>query len=676
MTDELLYVKLAVSAATSYSPLPAVHGLTVGTINQLYPLLIAPLYGSLDVPAAFHAAHLLNAPVMASAAIPAYLLARELVDRRAALAVAILSVVVVWMVLTGFLMTEVVAYPAFLWAVLAIQRAVSRESWRSDLVALAGIGLAVLARTQFLFLVAVLPLAIAGHELGFALTERGDLRAAVRTAYRRHRPLALLYGLALVAASLVAVFGSLSRVLGDYSVTATQGSLLPAGLLQSTAAHLDSVAIGCGLLPLLLGGGWLLTALARPPGRREHAFATIAVLTVILLTVESASFDIRFGGREIVRDRYVFYVVPLLLAGTAALLRGRLRPWIAPTALTILFAATVHWLPLPPATGLWVDSPTRVLNDLIADEAGSLSPGAFVAYTGLLLGICSVLALRLAPRRALGPAVFALLLAFSLFTTQRAIDHTVAGASTSGRGLAKPPGIVLDWVDTVLPHGATAGIVPFPSGPSFPATTVLWWDTEFWNRTVARAYVAGNGDFRYTPFPTERLLPDWSTGVFPGTDGAAQYTIMAESDPRFGLVADRVGTNFGLDILAPERPYRARWLSRGLQPDGWTTPGRTATIRVFPESGTPSEVSISLAAPTKSAARYALHAGARALHGTVAANATSTVQIRICGRTDLSLESPDSVRVPAVQRTFAPVGARRVGIHVVAVATQQAGNSC
>ena len=46
--------------------------------NQLYPLLIAPLFGHGDVPFAITAAHVLNAIVMASAALPAYALARNL----------------------------------------------------------------------------------------------------------------------------------------------------------------------------------------------------------------------------------------------------------------------------------------------------------------------------------------------------------------------------------------------------------------------------------------------------------------------------------------------------------------------------------------------------------------------------------------------------------------------
>src|SRR4051812_18510620 len=74
MTDELLYERLAISIAQGGSPLPRVHGAAIGNLNQLYPLLIAPLFGSGDVPGSLQAAHLLNAFVMASAAVPAFLL--------------------------------------------------------------------------------------------------------------------------------------------------------------------------------------------------------------------------------------------------------------------------------------------------------------------------------------------------------------------------------------------------------------------------------------------------------------------------------------------------------------------------------------------------------------------------------------------------------------------------
>jgi hypothetical protein len=687
MTDELLYVKLAISAATRHSPLPVVHGQIVGTINQLYPLLLAPFFGALDDPGAFRAAHILNAPLMASAAIPAYLLARRLVDKRAALAVALLSVVVVWMVLTGFLMTEVVAYPACLWALLGIERAMERASWRGDLLALAGIALAVLARTQLLFLVVLLPLAIVVHELGYGLVTASRtarvqaLRSAGTAVLRRHRLLAALYGAAALGAIPLAVLGSLASVLGDYSVTATQGSLLPGGLWQSAAAHVDSVALGCGLLPLVLGGGWALTALVRPADRRAHAFATVAVLGVVLLALESASFDIRFGGGAVVRDRYLFYVVPLLFVGTAALLREQRRPWLAPAALTLFFAATVHWLELPAVTGLWVDSPSRVLNDLIAAQAGSLSPQAFVAWMGLLFGLCSVFAFRFAPRRVLAPTVFSVVLGLCVFTTVRAIDHTLGSASVSGRGMSAEPGVVLDWVDRVLPAGSSAAIVPFPTGPSFAADADLWWDTEFWNRTVTEAYVTAGDDFRYTPFPTRSLAPEWKTGRVPGTESAPPYVLMAEQDPRFGLAAGgRVGKNYGVEILETARPYRVAWMSRGLQPDGWTTPNRRATIRVFSTPHSATEVTVGLSAPASASARYAVRAAESTTHARISPGSSRTVRVSVCagsaGHADIGLVSRSGARIAGVQQSFAAVPSRRVGVAVASISIRPLAGTC
>jgi len=53
MTDEMQYAKLALAVAETGSPLPSLHDTSVSLANQLYPLLLAPLYGSLSSPGAF-----------------------------------------------------------------------------------------------------------------------------------------------------------------------------------------------------------------------------------------------------------------------------------------------------------------------------------------------------------------------------------------------------------------------------------------------------------------------------------------------------------------------------------------------------------------------------------------------------------------------------------------------
>ena len=60
---------------------------------------------------AYRAALVVNALVMSLAAVPAYLLARLVVERRAALLVAAGAVLVPTMALTGSVMTENAAYP-------------------------------------------------------------------------------------------------------------------------------------------------------------------------------------------------------------------------------------------------------------------------------------------------------------------------------------------------------------------------------------------------------------------------------------------------------------------------------------------------------------------------------------------------------------------------------------
>ena len=81
MTDELLYERLAISIAHGRFPLPRVHGESISVLNQLYPLLIAPVYRHGYVPEALHDAHVLNAFLMTSASIPAFLLARRITGR-------------------------------------------------------------------------------------------------------------------------------------------------------------------------------------------------------------------------------------------------------------------------------------------------------------------------------------------------------------------------------------------------------------------------------------------------------------------------------------------------------------------------------------------------------------------------------------------------------------------
>ena len=59
-----------------------------------------------------------------------------------------------------------------------------------------------------------------------------------------------------------------------------------------------------------------------------RAFAAVTALSLPLLALETASYDVRFGGPDVVRDRYLFYLAPLLLLATAVCLMQERLPLV------------------------------------------------------------------------------------------------------------------------------------------------------------------------------------------------------------------------------------------------------------------------------------------------------------------------------------------------------------
>ena len=690
MTDELQYAKLATAIGETGSPLPSIHDTAVSVSNQLYPLLIAPFYGALSPPSAFRASHVLNAFVMASAVFPAYLLGRHVLSRPWAFAVAALSVSVLWMVLAGFLMSEAAAYPAFLWALLGMQLAMVSPGVRNDLLAVGALGLAFLARAQFAVLVLALPLAVLGYEIGRELA-RGEApwwrRAltGIRAAIVRRPVLSALYAVGAVLAIAAAISDSVGGLLGAYSVTLEEGSLLPLDTWPSAARHIDTIAIGAGFVPLVLGGGWMLSSLYRSRTDRERSLATLFLLTVVLLTVETASYNVRFGGAEIVRDRYLFYVVPLLLVGTAAALASAPRKplAIAATCVVFFFAATASVLDLEPFVGLNVDSPVTVLNDLLGDLSGELGTETFVALAALVIGAALVLGVLFAPRAPFAVAVFVVLAAFSTIALHTAGSRVLESNGPSGRPLAGPPGVVLDWVDSVLPDDAQAALVGFPVSTEWHLSAIRWWDTEFWNRSITRAYVLPDGTFTYTPFPARELDIDWETGEIADTADAPAFVVRAPNDPRFGLRGSSHAANSGLEVIAVERPYHALWDTRGLDVDGWTRRGRPATLRLYGGRQEPAEmveVDLTVQAPPGTPAILRIEAPDEARAVPLFAGASTSQRIQVCvparSATDVILTGWSNARIPLAPTGPEVTGTRPAGVGITGVTVKPTGVDC
>jgi hypothetical protein len=664
-TDEMLYGKLARHMGTTGSPLPVLHGEHVGFLGIVYPILLAPFYGGLDNVDAFTAAHAVNAVLFASAAIPVYLLGRRLVAPGYALVAALLAVALPWAVNAAFVMSEPAAYPVFLWTVLACHVCITEPSGRSDALAVVALALAFFTRTQFLFLAAVLPLA-------------AIVTAGPRQALGRHRPLAIAYAVGAVVVGVLAALGEADRLLGDYGVTATQGSVLPAIAWKSAAIHVDVLAVGLGVVPLLLGGGWAYSAL-REGSERLRAFAALTAFSIPLLALETGSYDVRFGGPDVIRDRYLFYLAPLLLLATVVCLLQERLPLAGIAAVTVVFAATAVFADFAPVAGLWVDSPESVINGVIHDESGGLSAGVFVALCGAVLGVIC-LALALIPRRAalagVTVAVFCFGGAVAGYAFYRLLTtNTPLGVPTTGKSRVR------NWVDTVIPPAHSVGVLAYPLFRDWGQSAILWWDAEFWNNRASRAFVVPDGTYTYTPFPSDVLRLDFATGRFAEIDDAPEYVLAAPNDARFGLAGAQTAANVGLVVREVERPYRAEWATRGLDSDGWTRPGRPATVRLYAAPGDPARlatVTVLLDAPPEATAPVPYRLGGQS--GTIAPGAraqpTQTVCLPAGGHADVELTADRSATIdgPPLGPTRGPV--REVGVVVSGVGVTNEQRAC
>ena len=135
-----------------------------------------------------------------------------------------------------------------------------------------------------------------------------------RAVLDRHRVLAWAYAVLAVLAVALTATGHIGSTLGVYGET-VQGHLVPGGIGRAVLDHVAVLALGLAILPFIIAAAWLVSTLMRPKAIDEiYAFAAITLVTTLVVVLEGALFDVRNGyGTVVVRDRYLFYAVPLLL---------------------------------------------------------------------------------------------------------------------------------------------------------------------------------------------------------------------------------------------------------------------------------------------------------------------------------------------------------------------------
>jgi hypothetical protein len=567
MTDELLYERLAIAIAEP--GLPRLRGELVNVYALLYPALLAPVFAIVNMPDAIVAAHGWNGVLFASAAVPAWLLARSLgLAPAARLCAAIFAVVVPWSVTAGYLMTENAAYAASLWAAFAAHRAAVMPSDRSYGFALAAVALAALARPQL----AILAAALVAAALTVELRMRRGLRA--------HRVLAAVAALALLALLVLAAIGSLGSALGSYAPTVEEGAIVSRSALRLAFVHVDVLAVAIAIVPLLVGGGWALEALVwRAPRIELHAFAAFIVVALGLLALQVGSFVDRFALGLDIKDRYLFYVAPLLFIATAAAFDDP-RPRIAGIlAVTSAFVLTVGWERFEPVAGVNIDSPASVTHELLTRVLGD--PSTWLAVVAGVLAVAAILALRAAPRAPVAIGVLAATIVVCALESAYAWDRLLDSSGPSARPVQQSPPPTLAWVDAATPDdGRLVGMLPSSVGQEWFASAIAWWDVEFWNMRVQRAFLVGER-FTYVPgpFAHARLRVDYGSGRIDGP--LTDYLVRTTLDTRFAPAGEVVLDGRDYQLVRVARPARAAWATRGIDADGWTRPGRDAIVRFY-----------------------------------------------------------------------------------------------
>jgi hypothetical protein len=661
--DEIVFERLALSIARGHSPIPRIHGEFIRSLAQLYPLLISPILAGGYVVDDLQQIRVLNAMVITSAFVPAYLLAVRVTRRVwAGYLVGFLSVCVPWVVLGGFLLTEVVALPAFLWAVLAIQHTLVRPSPRADVLALAGIALAFTARTQFVLLLGVLFVC--------AVAVPGP-----RAAVRRHRVLAAFYGAAALAGVVFVAAGGHVLSLSIYGQQFGRG-IATTDVPGWALAHLADLAYCIGILPLVVGGGWLLANCVHGADPERRAFAWVATATIAFLTWGVATFDLQLGG--FVFDRYLFYLVPLVvLAFVCALLDpGLPRLSVALPAVLVAAGFLLHFQQeftwSDPARRINSDAPSAIFYRPLVDAVGSRGAAAWTcAGVTVALAVAFAVGARRVPQRRLAAVLIGLVAVGLPAATGYTFHRLYATGGYSGRSLTATKAGVLDWVDRTVGTSPRVTIVPAPVSSDYLVTERYWRDIEFWNKSVARHLIyPGPGAYAYTGYWFPKLTPRFDARTGASDLSPTRYVVQSVSEARFRVAGTTVQQTGEATLVDAGSRWRLAWLASRLTSDGWTEPNAAARIRVYAAPGQQGAsiryMTLRLRAPENAPARpttVTTNLQRRAVAATP--DGVSVDRLLVCvpagAGSDVVVRATGSSAIPGDQRTLETSLVERVG---------------
>jgi hypothetical protein len=604
--DEYIYAELGRSIAETGRPL--IRGASAQFPALLHPIVTAPAWLVEDVGVSFRLVQVIGSLAMSFAAIPVYLLARKLdLGTKTSLALALFAVAIPDLLYASWVVSEPIAYPLAMAAVLAGTAALVRPSPRTQLAFLAFAGLATFARIQFV----VLPLCFVA-----ALAVVGARERRIRPALREQATVLGFFALILV----VALATGPGRVLGYYhgvlDLEVSAGSLLE--WLGSQALVL-AYASGWILVPGALLG--LALALWAPLTRTELAFAALSLFVTLGLLFEGALYAASGGNR--VQERYFFYALPFV-AILFMLYARRGWPHRVPHALL--------------AAGLVIVSMRVPLSGFAAGEGKTNSPLLLAA--GALeravddVGLASLLI-------AAGAALFSLAGVAAMFRL-RARTPFVLGLALAACLTASVAVVVTDHRNTSQVRDAI-----LPGDPSWIDETgvrnVAFLQTPLGNRGFATEQLFWNRsveDLLVLPETTPIDAFSFDT-VRIGSDGSLLVGDRPVSRP---LAVEAYGTTLRFRgahtvarsavyrLLVPEGRPRLALYFPGRHWDGWLAP--RGEIRLWPEPGAgplAGRLTFTLSAPREAgAAVVAFHLADGTKEFRVAPGTERPVDLTLC----------------------------------------------
>jgi hypothetical protein len=484
--DELIYSELAKSLGSG--ALPSVRGEVTWGYGILYPLLISPAWAVFDDPSrAYVAAKVVNSALLGITAFPAYFLARQFVETRAAVAVAALSVFVPSMLYSGTLLTEVALYPVFVLALLGLASAIRRPTRANQLLAVGAVLLACTAKPLSIvlagvYVLAVVHLAVLDRRAGGAVTSRIRAHATALGTFAGLGALAVL-GPTALAGNPDAALGVYGVVLGNVDVSSA---------LVWFVRHLADLDLYVGLVPFAATLILVARSLARKSDRVIDEFVALAGWTIVCVVGTVAAYASKplAGGEGYIatearlHERNMFAVVPLLLIGMALWLeRGRPGGRLLKVACVVAAVVLAALLPL------------ERLNENVNFQAPSLVLWMADGITGLwpltlipLAAIAFVVVLGRGHRSRVGCwAVVGVV--FGATTLAAHGSMSVASGNASTVGIGQDP----RWIDHAVPGGVDvlALWVAPRSGGDFGRATRDIWMSEFFNRSVGKVVEVG-----------------------------------------------------------------------------------------------------------------------------------------------------------------------------------------